>query len=1368
MTHEIVTVGDPLLSSGLRSIGSRRPSAPPLSLQPLRSWAPAPGRAGPTSAHRHSTSSAPSLGPSPEHDLCTKPAEQPLGPAAAQSNPAPPGPQKPALAAGGGRSESLCLESGPSGGPAPAKAEKTKLLNPKDPAVSPGNVKVGSPLQSTPGSEPNPSKTGKLPEPPAGLFSPKELHPRAPKKELEQQADLVQPEKACAREEPEAKPSRLSVGSHRPPSGGKPVPSVGKDRRPKGKKGMKERHSGQRFPSPSFPPSNSEEGAEPEALASEPGNLKHCNSVAVEKAPEGSPLAQRMPRAPLQSEAATSKDLQASQKRTVKVTLTPLKMGGESQSRTVPREVEADSQARESKPASLGQPGSGAVAQEHPSSALVPEPQSDSYQGLPAPESNLLLQEGAKAQEDGAYKRRYPRRSARARSNMFFGLTPLYGVRSYGEEDLPFYSNSTGKKRGKRSADGQVDGADDLSSSDEDDLYYYDFARTVVSSSEEHRLFREEEPCGLPRISQLDGVDDGTESDTSITVATRKGAPTAKRGSKENGTDSLKLDRSEEGGEKAAGTKGSAGHKAADSKLESGRAKAQGPDPLEAQLSSLEAAGRRARASTPSEKTLLDTFNTELLKSDSDNNNSDDCGNILPSDIMDFVLKNTPSMQALGESPESSSSELLTLGEGLGLDSNRGKDMGLFEVFSQQLPTAEPVDSSVSSSISAEEQFELPLELPSDLSVLTTRSPAVPSQNHGRMAVIAEASLSSSGERALLALPSREPAEKRVTVTEKPASGEEEPALIRSGVAPSPEGRLAADPFIQGHMEAEHIASTPCGAVEPGHGASQDLPGNGGAPGLPVPVSPTLPLQSPKFGPNSTDPPGPAQISSTAVQTAPLHLKAAAEKLLVVNQNMQPLYVLQTLPNGVTQKIQLTSSVGSAQGVMEAGAPVLGPLGSSMALAGGLSPSLSPSQPLFPPASKGLLPLAHHQHLHPFPAAPQGSFPPALGSPPAASGLVRGVQQPPDPEANPRADLGSAAPPPAAGLSKKRPIARLQSRKNKKLAPSTAPPPEAVPNVTLINFTPPSLPSHQGLLDLGAVNNTGPPRTVPNIIKRSKSGVVYFEQASLLPQGVGAATGATAGMAGPETGHPPAGPTSATPVLSVVSMQASTAPSSVPGHVLARGSVALAGPGLQGVPDMGAISSLLIKATQQSLGLAEQRQPQPSPGSRMFAQLGAASPTPPAAAVKAAAPGSRLLPPAQTTEPEGPYQPQPRGQILAPKAGTAPPLGDLAPPPLSRFPSLVGVPGTAAPEPSKVACARSAPRAASSASPGSSPSTDQPPGSGAGPASATKVKVKRLQPSPDGRGLEKKHRTSPLRTDSSAKRTPPRGASEAMQDSGAG
>jgi len=75
----------------------------------------------------------------------------------------------------------------------------------------------------------------------------------------------------------------------------------------------------------------------------------------------------------------------------------------------------------------------------------------------------------------------------------------------------------------------------------------------------------------------------------------------------------------------------------------------QGQDPIEAQLS----------------------LSTDLLKSDSDNNNSDDCGNILPSDIMEFVL-NTPSM--------SSSSELL-LSEGyVGVDVSRRKDM-LFNDF---------------------------------------------------------------------------------------------------------------------------------------------------------------------------------------------------------------------------------------------------------------------------------------------------------------------------------------------------------------------------------------------------------------------------------------------------------------------------------------------------------------------------------------------------------------------------------------------------------------------------------------------------------------------------------------------------------------
>lgn len=117
----------------------------------------------------------------------------------------------------------------------------------------------------------------------------------------------------------------------------------------------------------------------------------------------------------------------------------------------------------------------------------------------------------------GSAKRRYPRRSARARSNMFFGLTPFYGVRSYGEEDIAFYGSGDGagavvKRRTggrKKSAEGQVDGADDMSTSsssadsgeDEDggmnnrgkDSYYYNFTRTIINPGE-----------GLPSIEGLD------------------------------------------------------------------------------------------------------------------------------------------------------------------------------------------------------------------------------------------------------------------------------------------------------------------------------------------------------------------------------------------------------------------------------------------------------------------------------------------------------------------------------------------------------------------------------------------------------------------------------------------------------------------------------------------------------------------------------------------------------------------------------------------------------------------------------------------------------------------------------------------------
>ncbi|XP_073922729.1 histone-lysine N-methyltransferase 2A isoform X2 [Castor canadensis] len=1082
------------------------------------------------------------------------------------------------------------------------------------------------------------------------------------------------------------------------------------------------------------------------------------------------PTSPGVPKAPSMQVEGSSKELQAPRKCTVKVT--PLKMESESQSKNALKEsspaspVQIESVSPTDPVSASKSPGDGPLVQPSSNSASSQDSQSNNYQNLPVQDRNLMLPDGPKPQEDGSFKRRYPRRSARARSNMFFGLTPLYGVRSYGEEDIPFYSSSTGKKRGKRSAEGQVDGADDLSTSDEDDLYYYNFTRTVISSGGEerlasHNLFREEEQCDIPKISQLDGVDDGTESDTSVTATTRKSSQIPKRNGKENGTENLKIDRPEDGGEKEHVIKSSVSHKN-EPKMDNchtvSRVKAQGQDSLEAQLSSLDSS-RRVHTSTPSDKNLLDTYNTELLKSDSDNNNSDDCGNILPSDIMDFVLKNTPSMQALGESPESSSSELLNLGEGLGLDSNREKDMGLFEVFSQQLPTTEPVDSSVSSSISAEEQFELPLELPSDLSVLTTRSPTVPSQNPSRLAVISD-----SGE-------------KRVTITEKSvASTEGDPALLSPGVDPAPEGHMTPDHFIQGHMDADHISSPPCGSVEQGHGNNQDLTRNSSTPGLQVPVSPTVPIQNQKYVPSSTDSPGPSQISNAAVQTTPPHLKPATEKLIVVNQNMQPLYVLQTLPNGVTQKIQLTSPVSSTPSVMESNTSVLGPMGSGLTLTTGLNPSLPTSQSLFPPASKGLLSMPHHQHLHSFPAATQSSFPPNISSPP--SGLLIGVQPPPDPqllvsEANQRTDLNTTVATQSSGL-KKRPISRLHTRKNKKLAPSSTPsniaPSDVVSNMTLINFTPSQLSNHPNLLDLGSLN-TSSHRTVPNIIKRSKSGIMYFEQAPLLPpQSVGGTTATAAGTStiSQDTSHLTSGPVSGlasgSSVLNVVSMQTSTTPTSsasVPGHVT------LTNPRLLGTPDIGSISNLLIKASQQSLGVQEQPVALP-PSSGMFPQLGA-SQTPSTAAMTAAS-SVCVLPSPQTTgmtamspsgEAEEHYQLQHVNQLFTGKPGILSSQRDLdstSGTQASNFTQTVDAPNSMGLEQNK-ALPSAVP--ASSASPGGSPSSGQQSASPSVPGpSKPKPKVKRIQ-LPLDKGNGKKHKVSHLRTSSSEAHIPDQEANTA-------
>ncbi|XP_073458569.1 histone-lysine N-methyltransferase 2A [Aquarana catesbeiana] len=838
--------------------------------------------------------------------------------------------------------------------------------------------------------------------------------------------------------------------------------------------------------------------------------------------------------------------------------------------------------------------GTGELGTNHTSSNM----DSENQDGTAYPQdSNILLQDGTKTQEGSSYKRRYPRRSARARSNMFFGLTPLYGVRSYGEEDLPFSSSTPGKKRGKRSAEGQVDGADDLSSSEEDDAYYYNFSRTVVSASGDERLtvrslFRDE--GDRHRIAQLDGVDDGTESDASISTTTGKSSHSGKRANKQNGAE--KLAASEEQIGKVHAGKGS---KASDTKMDNCNTVKQ--DTLEPQLS-LEA----SRRSHGADKNILDTFNSELLKSDSDNNNSDDCGNILPIDIMDFVLKNTPSMQALGESPESSSSELLTLGDGLGLDNNRGKDMGLFEVFTQQLPSSEPVDGAVTSAMSAEEQFELPLELPSDLSVLTTRSPALPSQNHNRLGGIPESQLSPN-ERSLMSMPPSETSRKRVTVTEKPvAPGERDSSLLSQSVDRTAEGHITTDRYMAGRMEPEHISSPPCAQVD--HSGNQELRRNSGTPNLQVPVSPTVPVQNQKYIPNKSESPGTSQMSTSAVQSTSAHLKSTAEKLVVVNQNMQPLYVLQPLTGTVTQKIQLTSSVPSGSSRLDGDVPVLSSVGGGLTLATNLSPSLTST---FPPVSKGLLPVPHHPHLQSFPAAPQTTFLPSLTNQPP--GLLIGVQPSSDPqllvsESSQRAELSRSSNAQSAGMNKKRQISRLQSKKNKKLAPSVSPglrhAPEVISNMTLINFSAPqlagSLPTHPNLIDLGSLGNTGPHRNIPNIIKRSKSGVMYFDQTPLLPQsGVPSNSGETVpGIIGLDPGQltskMPAIATGS-PVLNVVSMKTTATAPPVTGHVTLTSS------GILGPSEIGPVSNFLIKTNSQSLGIQDNHVTLP-PGSGIFSQ----------------------------------------------------------------------------------------------------------------------------------------------------------------------
>uniref|UniRef100_A0A3B3XAD6 Histone-lysine N-methyltransferase n=1 Tax=Poecilia mexicana TaxID=48701 RepID=A0A3B3XAD6_9TELE len=857
----------------------------------------------------------------------------------------------------------------------------------------------------------------------------------------------------------------------------------------------------------------------------------------------------------------------------------------------------------------------------------------------------------------GSAKRRYPRRSARARSNMFFGLTPFYGVRSYGEEDIAFYGSGDGagavvKRRTggrKKSAEGQVDGADDMSTSsssadsgdDEDgglnnrgkDSYYYNFTRTIINpgeglpsieglddclgrGSQLQRFLKDEEHLVFSlkqnqQIGQVDGVDDGSESDTSVcttstttTTATSSSAPqksAPKRRGRERHADKGDSHDSSKETDNGGGGTGSGGGNTRESRKNQkenclplgggvkSQPQSQGQDPLEAQLS----------------------LSTDLLKSDSDNNNSDECGNILPSDIMEFVL-NTPSMSlpTLGQQSEPSSSELL-LDETY--DLNRRKDI-LFDDFSQPLPSAESggvVEASVNSSISVEEPY-LPLELPSDLSVLTTRSPAVgTSQNHSAGGLI-----SNTSDGTILGLNSDPDNISGEKSGDKKSAG--------PGVSPSENQHDGAAlgsrdaQTAEGHMTPEQFISSPAigqGVETPGN---QEVNRSSGSSGLPN--SPSMPLPSQKYlpaaaagSPSPVPGPGPsqAQVSSPAV------IKPGPDKLIVVNQQFQPLYVLQTVPNGVTQKISTT-------GVMEAtSSAVLSP----MTITRGLNTGLSPGQPIFPAGGKVLGTIPHPSQLHSFTGSTQAGF--QTGIPSTTSGLLIGLpSQPSDQnqilvsEAGRPHELGpnvaivsspsSLTSSPAVIASshgKKRPISRLP-RKNKKPArtrgqPALAPSEVGPPNMTLINLSSQqitaSIPGQPGsLVELSAIS--APQRKVPNIIKRPKSGgVMYLDPTALIQQRI----------PNPHTGilsHDSSthilpcsvsGLSSSQSVLNVVSV-----PPSGSAGLLAPGSVSLSTPVLSSAEIAGPISNLLFKANPHGLGLSDQPVVlQPAGGAPLMSQL---------------------------------------------------------------------------------------------------------------------------------------------------------------------
>ncbi|KAL4647514.1 histone-lysine N-methyltransferase MLL-like [Arapaima gigas] len=679
-------------------------------------------------------------------------------------------------------------------------------------------------------------------------------------------------------------------------------------------------------------------------------------------------------------------------------------------------------------------------------------------------------------------KQQYLPRSTRVRSSMLFGQTSF----SSGEKEVSHCCRENDAKnlrsrRNTSSAKGQVDTADCVSTSSSEhnieeeesgmnrdtnsNSHYCNSTRTAVSSGNgapspgeieicpatesQDKTMKEKGSKEKPkegavltgclshfRITQLDGIDDGSESDTSVSTSSIPKNNCERKKVTESQIDTTKTD-SGKGVENSSGTRENSIHNGNESKK------------------------NRKETCLPTE--VQPSISADLLSI-----GCDDCGNILPSDIMEFVL-NTPSLQALGQ--QEASSELVSLDERFSLQGDQGKDISLFEDFAQPLP----VESCTN--VSEEEPYNLPLVLPSDLSVLTTSSPSASEPKHG--AVILKQNIASVS-------PPDSGVWKGTVKQREGTEGSSEDQPFGNGLEASAFKQSQLTSLAGGHIEAPDMAIPPLSqAVEP---ETKDLKKES---------PPSLLLQR-----HNTPVPMEIQDPIHAASIA-AHLTPSPENLIVLNQPLHPLYLVHSLPNCGTQKIQIVAPVTTTGGI-DTGFSALNSMTGKVDSTAGLSTRTSASQAILSPAGKGAV-------FQGFTDPKQKSLQPGLAH---TSGLLPSVQSHNSNVLGTASGLdltlvsSSSSPSPmvlTSGHGTKRPISRLQPRKVKKQARSNKKPKlaptDVMPSKTLVNVLPSQMAA--SLVQLSTSTASTSHQKVTRIIKWPKPGYVYLEPATaVLPQGI--------------------------------------------------------------------------------------------------------------------------------------------------------------------------------------------------------------------------------------------------------------------------